>query len=153
MEPAELISEEWSSLSGLYTAEEADFMNHFLGLANANANANSSLPQQHLYQNSNESTILSVTKNNSNFAAQVPNSSNIFFPTTTDPVNNFGYISMGISIGDDCKFSPYITQGNESKHTNDNTDENIIADKDLQVPKECEIRRAGKRSRSSNEVV
>ncbi|XP_058739064.1 transcription factor bHLH139-like [Vicia villosa] len=47
MEAAQLISQEWDSLSGQYTAEEADFMTHFLGgnyscfpsnVANANAN-------------------------------------------------------------------------------------------------------------------
>ncbi|XP_058757376.1 transcription factor bHLH139-like [Vicia villosa] len=47
MEPTQLISQEWDSLSGQYTAEEADFMTHFLGgnyscfpsnVANANAN-------------------------------------------------------------------------------------------------------------------
>ncbi|MCH99176.1 transcription factor bHLH84-like, partial [Trifolium medium] len=31
METAQLISEEWESLSGQYTAEEADFMTQFLG--------------------------------------------------------------------------------------------------------------------------
>jgi hypothetical protein len=165
MDSTELISQEWSSLSGLYTAEEADFMNHFLG--------NSSLPQD-LYQNSNfgtesafwpsrDSTIVTVTKNNnSNFAAQVrsstiSDSSNIF-PTTScvanNPVTNFGYISMGLSIGDS-KFTPFTTQ----------PDEQVLADKNLQAPKEHEIlvsepeedkttsaEKSGKRSRSSIEV-
>lgn len=31
MDPVEQISEEWSSLSGFYTAEEADFMSQLLG--------------------------------------------------------------------------------------------------------------------------
>ncbi|CAI8604827.1 unnamed protein product [Vicia faba] len=35
MEPTQLISQEWDSLSGQYTAEEADFMTQFLG-ANTN---------------------------------------------------------------------------------------------------------------------
>lgn len=62
-EPAEMISEQWCSLSGLYTAKEADFMSQLLG--------NSLVPGQ-LYENSNfgiessfwptgnESTIVSV---------------------------------------------------------------------------------------------
>ncbi|MCI21701.1 transcription factor bHLH84-like [Trifolium medium] len=141
-------------------------MNHFLG--------NSSVPQ-HLYQNSNfgtqsafwpshDSTIVTVTKNNydSNFAAQVrsstfSDSSNIFPATScvvNNPVTNFGYISMGLSIGDS-KFTPFTTQ----------PDEQVLADKNLQAPKEYEIlvsepeedkttsaEKSGKRSRSSNEV-
>jgi hypothetical protein len=165
MDSTDLISQEWSSLSGLYTAEEADFMNHFLG--------NSSLPQ-HLYQNSNfgtesafwpshDSTIVTVTKNNnSNFAAQVrsstiSDSSNIFSATScvaNNPVTNFGYISMGLSIGDS-KFAPFTTQ----------PDEQVLAENNLQAPKEHEIlvsepeedtttsvEKSGKRSRSSIEV-
>ncbi|CAJ2651053.1 unnamed protein product [Trifolium pratense] len=166
MDSTELISQQWSSLSGLYTAEEADFMNHFLG--------NSSLPQ-HLYQNSNfrtesafwpshDSTIVTVTKNNnddSNFAAQVRSStydSSNIFPATScivnNPVTNFGYISLGLSIGDS-KFTPFTKQ----------PDEQVLAHKNLQAPKEHEIlisepeedkttstEKSGKRSRSSNEV-
>ncbi|GAU29512.1 hypothetical protein TSUD_115340 [Trifolium subterraneum] len=152
MDSTDLISQEWSSLSGLYTAEEADFMNHFLG--------NSSVPQ-HLYQNSNfgtqsafwpshDSTIVTVTKNgNSNFAAQVrssttSDSSNIF-PTTScvvnNPVTNFGYISMGLSIGDS-KFTPFTTQPEEHE----------ILVSEPEEDKTTSTEKSGKRSRSSNEV-
>lgn len=156
MEPAELISQEWSSLSGLYTAEESDFMNQLLG--------NYSLPQ-HLDQNFNfgtesafwpayDSTTVTVTKSNnySNFAAQFPSST-----SDTSCINNtvtsFEYITMGLSV-DDSKFGQYTTQPNEQ----------LLANKNLQSPREHEIlvsepeentvrmENTLKRSRSSNEV-
>ncbi|XP_061373896.1 transcription factor bHLH84-like [Gastrolobium bilobum] len=198
MDPAEQISEEWSSLSGLYTAEEADFMSQFL--------SNSSIPEN-LYGNFNlgipsalwpghESTIVSVTgsNNSSYFPANADNSNTIFipfsqgssftaddssniFPTTSgencflnDSVANIGYMSMGFSLGN-AKFAPYSVQGNDSQQIDENTDEElgleVIADKNLQAHKECEVlvsepaeediasnleEKSGKRSRSSMEV-
>ncbi|CAL5195140.1 unnamed protein product [Lathyrus oleraceus] len=149
MEPAELISQEWSSLSGLYTAEESDFMNQLLG--------NCSTPQ-HLYQNSNlgtesafwpthDSTMVTVTKNN-NYSNSTSDASCI-----NNTVTSFEYISMGLSVNGS-KFSPYTTQTNQQ----------FLANKNLQSPKEHEIlvsepeentvrkENSLKRSRSSNEV-
>ncbi|XP_027364760.1 transcription factor bHLH84 [Abrus precatorius] len=163
MDPAEQISEEWSSLSGLYTAEEADFMSQLLG--------DCSVPQ-HLYGNFNlgipsaiwpghESTIVSVTSINksSDFPANVDNSNaNYFcflqgssytsessntFPTTSggncclnNSVANIGYMNSGFSLGDS-------TQGNDSQQINENTDEElgleVVADKNMQDHKECEV--------------
>ncbi|KAL5100883.1 hypothetical protein RYX36_005210 [Vicia faba] len=152
MEPAELISQEWSSLSGLYTAEESDFMNQLLGNCS---------PPQHLYQNADsgteaafwpahDSTTVTVTKNNNlNFAAQFSNDTSCINNTVT----SFEYISMGLSVNDS-KFSPYTTQPNE----------NFLANKNLKSPEEHEIlvsepeentgreKNSLKRSRSSNEV-
>ncbi|KAK7343523.1 hypothetical protein VNO77_12317 [Canavalia gladiata] len=169
MDPSEQISEEWSSLSGLYTAEEADFMSQLLG--------NCSVPEQ-LYGSFNlgipsaiwpghDSTIVSVTSINktSYFPAHVDNSNaNYFcfsqgssftadssntFPTTSggnccfiDPVANIGYTSTSFSL-EDAKFSPYNVQGNVSQKINENSDDELgleaIADKNLQDHKECEV--------------
>ncbi|KAJ1402858.1 Myc-type, basic helix-loop-helix [Sesbania bispinosa] len=158
MDPVEQTSEEWSSLSGLYTAEEADFMRQLLG--------NCSVPEQ-VYENYNleipsalwpghESTIVTVTGINStsHFSADTDNShSNFFaflqgnnvFPTTSagncclnDTVANIGYMSMS----DVAKFNPCSVQGNDSQQINENMDEELalefIGDKNLQAHKECE---------------
>lgn len=176
----EQTSEEWSSLSGFYTAEEADFMSQLL--------SNCSVPD-HQYENYNleippaswsghESTIMSVTGincssyvhanvNNSetNFfgfsqgsSSNITNCSNMF-PTTSgdnccfdDPVANIGFMSIG-----DAKFNTFSVQGNE------NSDEEVIGDK---AHKQCEepvseppeeditsnLEKSGKRSRSAMEV-
>ncbi|KAJ1397294.1 Myc-type, basic helix-loop-helix [Sesbania bispinosa] len=158
MDPVEQTSEEWSSLSGLYTAEEADFMRQLLG--------NCSVPEQ-VYENYNleipsalwpghESTIVTVTgiNSSSHFSADTDNShSNFFaflqgsstsiadsrnvFPTTSDgncclndTVANIGYMSMS----DDAKFNPCSVQGNDSQQINENMDEELA----LQAHKECE---------------
>ncbi|KAK7280260.1 hypothetical protein RJT34_25322 [Clitoria ternatea] len=181
MDHAEQISEEWSSLSGFYTAEEADFMSQLLG--------NCSFPE-HLYGNFNmaippaiwpghESTIVAVAgiNNTSYFPPNGDNSNTSYlsfsqgssstvdssnaFPTTSgncslnDPLANISYMSMGFSLGD-AKFSQQI---------NENTDEELgidVADKNLQDHKECEVvaeedinttlEKSGKRSRSTMQV-
>lgn len=177
MDPVEQTScEEWSSLSGFYTAEEADFVSQLL-YGNFNLEIPSALWPGH------ESTIVSVTgiNSSSHFPENADNNSNAeflsflqgssfiadttsnIFPTT----DNIGYISMG-----DAKFSPYSVQGNGSQQINDNsTDEEfaleeVIGDKNFQAHKECEVlvseaveeditnnmEKSGKRSRSSMEV-
>ncbi|TKY51034.1 Transcription factor bHLH84 [Spatholobus suberectus] len=169
MDPAEQISEEWSSLSGLYTAEEADFMSHLLGNCslpeNLCGNFNLGIPSA--IWPGHESTIVSVTgingspyfpanadNSNTNYlrfsqgSSSTADSSNIF-PTTSgnncclnDPVANIGYMSMDFSLGD-AKFSTYNVQGSDSQHMNENTDEElgleVIADKNLQDHQECEV--------------
>ncbi|RDX88077.1 Transcription factor bHLH84, partial [Mucuna pruriens] len=163
MDPTEQISEEWSSLSGLYTAEEADFMNHLLGNCslpeNLCGNLNLEIPSA--IWPGHESTIVSVTginnANNSNTnylrflqgTSSTTDSSNIF-PTTSgnnnccldDPVANIGYMSMDFSLGN-AKFSTYNVQGSDSQQINENTDEElcleVIADKNLQDHQECEV--------------
>ncbi|XP_058773072.1 transcription factor bHLH84-like [Vicia villosa] len=156
MEPAELISQEWSSLSGLYTAEESDFMNQLLGNCSLpqHPNQNSDFGTESAFWPAHDSTTVTVTKNNnySNFAAQFPSST-----SDTSCINNtltsFEYIALGLSV-DDSKFGPYTTQPNEQ----------FLANKKLQSPKEHEIlvsepeentvrkENSMKRSRSSNEV-
>ncbi|CAJ1977336.1 unnamed protein product [Sphenostylis stenocarpa] len=162
MDPTEQISEEWSSLSGFYTAEEADFMSQLLG--------NCSLPENlcgnfHLGIPSaiwpgHESTIVSVTSindspyfptnsDNSNYlcfsqgSSSTSDTSNIFPASRgnkhclNDPVANIGYMSMGFA-----KFSPYNVQGSDIPQMNENTDEElcleVVADKNLHNHQECE---------------
>lgn len=164
MESAVHISEEWSSLSGVYTAEEADFMHQLLG--------NCAVPQQ-FYEPANTNYMCFLQGSSSSSA----DNTNIF-PTTSgvnctnSSVTNFGYMPMCFSAGDS-KFSPHRVQGNDSKHLNENIDDElgqdtgtvVLADKNLQThkkreilvsePEEDKIRsrpKSGKRCRSSNEV-
>lgn len=154
MEAAGRISEEWSSLSGFYTAEEADFMTQFLG------NDNCSIPEELLlYENpslgfpcSFESTIVSlncmknnttsyfpssVAPNHANFFCFTPSGGNIN-PHNNDTMTNFDTISMGFSFGD-VKSMPFSAQ------SNGNTDEESglervppVADKNFQANVESE---------------
>ncbi|KAI9128061.1 hypothetical protein K1719_001054 [Acacia pycnantha] len=148
MEASGRISEEWSSLSGLYTAEEADFMNQLLD------GSNCSVPEELLYGNSNlgfpsafwpghESTVVSVTGINNNtsyFPSNEANSNAHFFSFSqgsssstdsgvvsycpNDPLTNFDSVSMDFSLGDD-KIIPFSVQGNDhlNLQINENTDE------------------------------
>ncbi|CAL0320730.1 unnamed protein product [Lupinus luteus] len=152
MEP----SVEWSSLSGLYTADEADFMSQLLD--------NCSVPEQ-LYENfdmeipfalwdDHESTIESVTGLNecSYCPENVANtnflySSNNFQSTSggncyfNDPLTNTSYVPMGFSFVDS-KFSPSNFQGNENQYINENIEElgvEVVAHQNLQAQKECEV--------------
>ncbi|KAF7811072.1 transcription factor bHLH84-like [Senna tora] len=104
MEACGRICEEWSSLSGFYTAEEADFMTHLL------SNNDISVPEELLLiQNPTLGCInndISVANNNANFFCFSQGSS--FSTTTTDStcgnniINpNFDSLSMGFSFGDD----------------------------------------------------
>ncbi|OIW06887.1 hypothetical protein TanjilG_19536 [Lupinus angustifolius] len=151
MEP----SEEWSSLSGLYTVDEADFMSQLLD--------NCSVPEQ-LYGNfdmeipsalwdDHESTLAGVTGLNkcSYYPEKVANTNFLHssnnFPSTSggnyyfnDPVTNTGYVPMGFSFADS-EFSPYSFQGNENQCINENIEEfgvEVVADQNLQARKECE---------------
>ncbi|XP_058757367.1 transcription factor bHLH139-like [Vicia villosa] len=107
MEPAQLISQEWDSLSGQYTAEEADFMSQFLG-------GNYSFTEKHCGDgNTNFGTP-------SYFSSNVANSNSMCFSdgssTNTansadgiyysDPATNIDSLSMLFCSGEDAKFSP-----------------------------------------------
>ena len=193
MEPAQRISEEWSSLSGLYTAEEADFMSQLLGNCSdteqLHGNFNFGIPSA-LWPGY-ESTIVSMTgiNNSSCYPENAANNTNLLsflqgcnstadssniFPITSggnlnDPVTNMGYMPGDLSLVDP-SFSPYSVQRNDSQQMNENTDQElgveVIADKDLQPHKDCEVpfsepaegditsklEKSRKRSRSSTEV-
>ncbi|XP_020210482.1 transcription factor bHLH84 [Cajanus cajan] len=169
MDPSEQISEEWSSLSGFYTAEEADFMSQFLDNCslpeNLCGNFNFGIPSA--IWPGHESTIVSVTgingtpyfpanadNSNTNYLCFLQGSSStsdnsIIFPTTSgnnycfnDPLSNIGNMSMGFSSGD-AKFSPYNVHKSDCQQINENTDEvldlEVIADQNLQDHQECEV--------------
>ncbi|XP_061373895.1 transcription factor RSL2-like [Gastrolobium bilobum] len=149
MEPAQLISEQWGSLSGLYTAEEADFMAQLL-CGNYSVTekhcANTSFGMPYAFVPGHESTIVTMTGTNSNsyFPSNVANtnfscfsqgnSSSIdggnFFSTTSsgtyscDPATNFDSESMVFCFGD-VKFSSDSFQRNDNlnQHINESIDE------------------------------
>ncbi|ESW15109.1 hypothetical protein PHAVU_007G045000 [Phaseolus vulgaris] len=165
MDPTDQISEEWSSLSGFCTAEEADFMSQLLGNCSLpeNLSGNFHLGIPSATWPGHESTIVTVTSinespyypttaDNSNSSylcfsqgsSSTSDSSNIF-PTTSgnkhclnDPVANIGYMSMGFA-----KFSPYNVQGSHNQQMNENTDQDlgleVIADKNSLDHQECEV--------------
>nr|KYP75287.1 Transcription factor bHLH84 [Cajanus cajan] len=119
MDPSEQISEEWSSLSGFYTAEEADFMSQFLDNCslpeNLCGNFNFGIPSA--IWPGHESTIVSVTGING-----TP-----YFPANADN-SNTNYLCF--------------LQGSSS--TSDNsiifpTTSEVIADQNLQDHQECEV--------------
>lgn len=149
MEPAQLISEEWGSLSGLYTAEEAEFMTQLLA-------GNYSVTEKQCVSSSagiasafwpgHESTKVSFTGTNSNSylpsniananylcfsqgSSSSTDSGNIFSTTSRgtyscDTVTNLDSMSMGFCLGDS-KFSPHSFQCNENlrQQINEITDE------------------------------
>ncbi|KAL5070292.1 hypothetical protein RYX36_021179 [Vicia faba] len=182
MDPSEQSCEEWSSLSGFYTAEEADFMGQLLD--------NCQVPDHH-YGNFNlevpstlwpghDSTIVSMHNShhfpqnvNIDFSSFLQGSNTIsdtnggYNCLNDDQVANVGYISMM-----DGDFGACRVQRNDSAQlTENNTDEEfcqeVICDKNFQAPMECEevlvsesleegvninMEKTGKRSRSSMKV-
>lgn len=173
MDPSEQSCEEWSSLSGFYTAEEADFMGQLLD--------NCQVPD-HDYPNFNfevpstlwpghDSAIVSMN-NNDHFPQNADNRNVDFLNDGYNCLNdgqvaNIGYISM--LNGD---FGAYSVQRNDSAQiTENNTDQEfcheVIGDKNFQAHMECEelllsesvedgininMEKSGKRSRSSMKV-
>ncbi|CAJ2630426.1 unnamed protein product [Trifolium pratense] len=176
MDPSEQSCEEWSSLSGFYTAEEADFMGQLLN--------NSQIPQHH-YGNFNfetpstlwpihDSTIVSMN-NSSHFPQNYDNnSSNTDFlsflqesnfisatsnisPNTINGGNiclndqgaNIGYISM-----ENVNFSTYSIQGNDNQQITENTDEEFGQEVSESTKEGISnnLEKSGKRSRSSIKV-
>jgi hypothetical protein len=175
MDHSEQSCEEWSSLSGFYTAEEADFMGQLLN--------NCQIPQHH-YGNFNletpstlwplhDSTIVSIN-NSSHFPQNYDNNSNTDFlsflqesnsisttsnisPSTincgniclNDQVANIGYISM-----ENSHFSTYSIQGNDSQQITENTDEEFGQEVSESTKEGISnnVKKPGKRSRSSIKV-
>ncbi|KAK2458484.1 transcription factor bHLH84 [Trifolium repens] len=110
MEPAQLISEEWESLSGQYTSEEADFMAQFLsGNGNTSFGMPSCFPNSYLANAnfmcfSNESSI------------STDNSANTFSTTTSSDLET-NIDSLLYFLGD-AKLSPQYFDDNLSKQIN-----------------------------------
>lgn len=168
MEPSQLISEEWGSLSGLYTAEEADFMTQLLGgnysvTEKYCGNSTFGLPSTFWSglesTGTNTNSYLPSNVANTNFFCFSQGSSsstdggNIFSTTSSgtcffDPATNFDSMSMGFCLGD-AKFSPQIFQWNDnlSQQINVSTDEEsslepgnpVLDDYNWQGKRECKI--------------
>ncbi|KAG4998444.1 hypothetical protein AAZX31_10G244800 [Glycine max] len=153
MEPVQLISEEWGSLCGFHTTEEADFMAQLFG-------CNTLVTEKHcgnttlgFWPGHDESTIVAMTDTNSNSylppnvtdtnflcfsqgsSSSTDNSGNNIFSITSsgayscDPEANFDSVSMVLCLGD-AKFSPHSFQcdDNSSQQINENTDEESSLD-------------------------
>ncbi|XP_028767699.1 transcription factor bHLH85-like [Neltuma alba] len=85
MEPSEIISQEWSYLSGVYTAQEAEFMTQFL--------ENCSVPED-LYGNAN----LGFQSSSAFWPTGFTGDSFYFPSNVADATNNFGSISMSREV-------------------------------------------------------
>ncbi|KAH1035936.1 hypothetical protein AAZX31_20G121500 [Glycine max] len=152
MEPVQLVSEEWGSLCGFHTTEEADFMVQLFG-------GNTSVTEKHSgnttfgFWPGHESTIVAITDTNSNSylppnftdtnflcfsqgsSSSTDNSGNNIFSTTSsgtyscDPETNFDSVPMVLCLGD-AKFSPHSFQCDDylSQQINENTDEESSLD-------------------------
>lgn len=157
MDPSEQSCEQWSSLSGFYTAEEADFMGQLLDNCqvpeHSYGNFNFEVPST-LWPVHDDSTIVSMN-NSDHFPQNVDHSNTNFLSflqgnntvsdtnggyncLNDDQVANIGYISM--LNGD---FGPYSVRRNDSAQiTENNTDEEfcqeVIGDKNFQAHVECE---------------
>jgi len=116
MEPAQLISEEWDSLSGQYTAEEADFMNQFLsGNKNTSFGMPSYFPQADFMCFSQGSST--STDNSANISSTTTTSSGTY---SCDLATNFDSLSMFFCL-EDAKFSPQYLHDSISKHINNDS--------------------------------
>ncbi|KAI4298552.1 hypothetical protein L6164_032099 [Bauhinia variegata] len=170
MEPAECISEEWSSLSGFYTAEEADFMTQLLGnssvsVLNNGLNGNSDFGIPSAIWPATESAIVSMTGiGNTCLNPSNANDPNLFcllqgdscnsYSNTTKSGENYsssenciGSLSMGFCL-EDANISHYSVQGIGllSQVINENIDQESEED-------ERKItQNSAKRSRSTTEA-
>ncbi|OIV91139.1 hypothetical protein TanjilG_30361 [Lupinus angustifolius] len=117
MESTQLISEEWCSLSGINTAEEADFMTQLLG-------GNSTLWPGHESTNTNNtnsflpSNVANTNLYFSHGSISSADSGNIFSTTSSrtcsiEPATNFDSMPMDFCLGDS-KFSPHILKWNDN---------------------------------------
>ncbi|KAK7280261.1 hypothetical protein RJT34_25323 [Clitoria ternatea] len=153
MEPSQLICEEWSSLSGLHTAEEADFMAQLLcdnySVTEKHC-GNTSFGMPPVFWSDHESTTVTMTDTNSNsyFPSNVTNANFLCFSqgsssSTCSGNNIFSTTSSGTTL------SPRGFQWNDnlSQQISESTDEEssldpgklILADNTLQTNRECEM--------------
>ncbi|KAK7343522.1 hypothetical protein VNO77_12316 [Canavalia gladiata] len=149
MEPAQLISDEWGSLSGHHTAEEADFMAQFLG-------GNYSVTEKH-YTNTtfdmpstfwpcHESTTLTMTgtDSNSHFPSNVANTNFLCFSRGSCSITDSGNNIFSTTSTGNYTFSPHCFQWsyNLSQQINESTDDESSLDpahSNLQTKRECEM--------------
>ncbi|CAJ2630429.1 unnamed protein product [Trifolium pratense] len=111
MEPAQLIFEEWDSLSGQYTAEEADFMTQFLC---DNTNTNFDMPSSYFPSNVSNANFMCFSQGSS---TSTDKTANIFSTNTCDLATSIDSLSMFFSL-EDAKFSPQYLDDSLSKQVN-----------------------------------
>ncbi|CAJ1977337.1 unnamed protein product [Sphenostylis stenocarpa] len=168
MESSQQISEEWGSLSGLHTTEEADFMAQLFG------GTNYSVTEKHYGNTSfgfltgHESSIATMQGTNSNSyfpsnatdinfcfsqgsSSSTDSGNNIFSTTSSgtyscDPATNFDSLPMIICMGD-AQFVSHSFQCNDysGQQMSENTDEEssldpvALADNNLLVKRDYEM--------------
>lgn len=128
METCEIISEEWSSLSGFYTAEESEFMTQFLG---------NCFNTEMMYGYGSFNMGIPLSSSSCSSALFWPSESMCFPSSVADGLHNdnFGSMSMGF---------PNSVQKN-IEHFEQQISEAIEEEED-------EMNNSAKRCRSSEEV-
>jgi hypothetical protein len=147
MEAAQLISEEWESLSGQYTAEEADFMAQFLS-----GNGNTSFGMPSCFPNSYfaNDNFMCFSKGSS-ISTNTDNSANTFSTTTSSDLET-NIDSLLFCLGDS-KLSPQYFDDNLSKQINYESIDHEGSDFELVRPVfAADMDISAKRLRSSIEV-
>lgn len=149
MEPCHLIAEEWGSLSGQFTAEEADFMSQLLGHG-----GNYSVTEKHCVNTSNSYFPSNVANNNTNFlcfssqennSCSTDDSGNTFSTTTSSDHQTLKNESLSVvfSLEDAKLFShSFPWDDNLSPLINESNLEPlklVLADNNLHAKKEHEM--------------
>lgn len=133
MEPIQLISEEWGSLSGLYTAEEADFMAQLLGGNYSvtdkhcgNPSFGMPMPSSTIWHG-HESTTLTLTSTNSNS----------YFPSNVTNTNFLSFSQGSTSSTDSGSFqwNDKLTQ-QITQSINEESGRQVLTENNLQAKRE-----------------
>ena len=152
MEPTQLISEEWHSLSGQYTAEETDFMAQFLA---SNGNTSFGMPS-YFPSNAANANFMCFSQESS---TSTDHSANIFSTTSSgtyscDLGTNIDSLSMFFSL-EDAKFSPQYLDHNLTKKINYECINHegsglVLVDNNLRDEREHEMTMTSEKDKSKN---
>ncbi|MED6123076.1 hypothetical protein PIB30_045951 [Stylosanthes scabra] len=170
MEPAQLISEEWGSLSGLYTAEEAEFMTQLLAGNNYSVSdkhySSVAMPPSSAFWPAHESKQVNLKGTNCNSylpPSYIENANYLCFSQgSSSSTENGNMYSYDTATNFDSMSTDFCLEGAKfSPQCNDNSRAQIngIIDEDAKI--ECErmvfepaenLQNPAKRLRSSSEV-
>ncbi|MED6123077.1 hypothetical protein PIB30_045952 [Stylosanthes scabra] len=162
MEPCEEIYAEWSSLSGSYTAEEADFMNQFLSNcshtqhlhANLNAGIPSALWHGHADIDSSSFYAANASDNSNLFSfLQEQFSSTDYSSSNMFPIVSSDNLSDPLTNTVDPSLSTYT---DKELGVDVIADKNVVSEPVSEPAQECissKLEKPIKRSRSSTEVL
>ncbi|MED6169303.1 hypothetical protein PIB30_020284 [Stylosanthes scabra] len=162
MEPGEEIYPEWSSLSGSYTAEEADFMNQFLSNssytqqlhANLNAGIPSALWHDHADIDSSSFYAANASDNSNLFSfLQGQFSSTDYSSSNMFPIVNSDNLSDPLTNTVDPSLSTYT---DKELGVDVIADKNVLSEPVSESAQECissKLEKPRKRSRSSTEIL